>query len=80
MINRNIYVKVQSILSFPSGSVVKNLLAMQKMWVQSLGQKDPLEKEMTTPLQYSCLGNPMDRGAWWLLSMGLPKSQTQLSD
>ena len=25
---------------------VKNLPAMQKMWVQSLGQKDPLEKEM----------------------------------
>ena len=23
------------------------------------------------PLQYSCLGNPMDRGAWWLQSMGL---------
>ena len=28
-----------------------------------LGQEDPLEKEMAT--QYSCLGNPMDRGAWW---------------
>ena len=33
---------------FPSGSAVRNLLAMQKMWVQSLGQKDPLEKEMAT--------------------------------
>ena len=50
MINRNIYVKVQYILSFPSGSVVKNLLAMQKMRIQSLGQKDSLEKEMATPL------------------------------
>ena len=32
------------------------------------------------PLQYSCLGNLMNRGAWWLQSMGLQKSQTQLSD
>ena len=28
--------------------MVKNLLAMQETWVQSLGQKDPLEKEMAT--------------------------------
>ena len=30
------------------------------------------------PLQYSCLENPLDRGAWWttLHSMGLQKSQT----
>ena len=33
-----------------------------------------------TPLQYSCLGNPMDRGAWWALVHGAPTSQTQLSD
>ena len=33
------------------------------MQVQSLGQQDPLEEEMTTH-QYSCLGNSMERGAW----------------
>ena len=33
---------------FPSGSVVKNLLAMQEMHVQSLGWADPLEKEIAT--------------------------------
>ena len=32
------------------------------------------------PLQYSCLENPMDRGAWQASVHGLPKSQTQLSD
>ena len=32
------------------------------------------------PLQYSCLGNPMDRGAWWATVHGLAKSQAQLSD
>ena len=31
------------------------------------------------PLQYSCLGNPMDRGAWWTTVHGVRKSQTQLS-
>jgi len=35
-------------LGFPSGSAVKNLPAMQELRVQSLGQKDPLEKEMAT--------------------------------
>ena len=33
-------------MGFPDGSVVKNLPAMQEIWVQSLGQEDPLEKEM----------------------------------
>ena len=32
------------------------------------------------PLQYSCLGNPMDRGTWWATVHGITKSETQLSD
>ena len=32
------------------------------------------------PLQYSCLENPMDRGAWWATVHGVAKSQTRLSD
>ena len=32
------------------------------------------------PLQYSCLENSMDRGAWWATVHGVAKSQTQLSD
>ena len=32
------------------------------------------------PLQYSCLENHMDRGAWWAADHGLAKSQTRLSD
>ena len=31
-------------------------------------------------LQYSCLENPMDRGAWWVTVCGVTKSQTRLSD
>ena len=33
-----------------------------------------------TPLQYSCLENPMDRGAWWATVHGVAKSRTRLSD
>ena len=33
-----------------------------------------------TPLQYSCLENPMDGGAWWATVHGVSKSQTRLSD
>ena len=33
-----------------------------------------------TPLQYSCLENPMDGGAWWAAVHGVAKSQTLLSD
>ena len=32
------------------------------------------------PLHYSCLENPMDRGAWWAIVYGVVKSQTRLSD
>ena len=33
-----------------------------------------------TPLQYSCLENPMDQGAWWAAVHGVAKSRIQLSD
>ena len=45
---------------------------MHETRVQSLGQEDPLEEGMAThPLQYSCLGNSMDRGAWWATAHGV---------
>ena len=31
-----------------------------------------------TPLQYSCLENPMDRGAWWAAVYGVAQSRTRL--
>ena len=33
-----------------------------------------------TPLQYSCLENPVDRGAWWAAVHGVTKSRMRLSD
>ena len=48
-------------------------LPMLEMWVRSLGCEDPLEKDMVSPLQYSCLENPMDRGAWQAAVHGVAK-------
>ena len=64
---------------------------MQETQVRSLDWEDPLEKEMATftlvfgegdgtPLQYSCLENPMDRGAWWAAVHGVVKIRTRLSN
>ena len=56
---------------------VKNLPAMREAWVPSLGREDPPGGGHSNPLQYSCLENPMDRGAWWATGHGVA-SQTQL--
>ena len=36
-------------------------------------------EENGNPLQYSCLGNPMDRGAWWPVVHGVTKNRAGLS-
>ena len=51
--------------------MVKKLPAMQETWVPSLGQKDPMKEGMATSQQYSCLANPMERGAWWATVHGV---------
>ena len=61
--------------------LVKNLPAMWETWVRSLSREDPLEKGMAgNPFQYSCLENPVARGAWWATVHGVTKSRTRLSD
>ena len=47
--------------------------------VRSLGQEDPLEGN-GNPLQYSCLENPMDRGAGRATVQGVAESRTRWSD
>ena len=49
------------------------------MWVQSLGQEDPLGEEVATCSRYSCLENSMDRGAWPAIVHGVPKSPKPVS-
>ena len=59
---------------------VKNLIAMQGSGVQSLGQKDPLEREIATPSSILAWEIPWTGEPGGLQSVGLQKSQTQLSD
>ena len=50
-------------------------------WLISLREVTDIPGEGDgTPLQYSCLENPMDRGAWWATVHGVAKSRTWLSD
>ena len=67
-----------SILDFPSDSVVKNLPVNigDTGLIPGLG-RSPGEGN-SYPLQYSCLENPMDRGAWQATVHGVAKSQTGL--
>ena len=44
------------------------------------GSGRPPGAESANPLQYSCLGNPMDGGTWYATVHGVAKSQTQRSD
>ena len=53
---------------------------MQEMWVRSLGWEDSPAVGNGNLFQYSCLENPMDRGAWRATVHGIEKNQTQLSD
>ena len=53
-------------LSFPC--------SLFELWYSGFGEGNG------TPLQYSCLENPMDGGAWWAAVHGVSKSWTRLSD
>ena len=59
--------------------VVKNPLAAGDVGLIP-GSGRSLGEGKGYPFQYSCLGNPMDRGAWWAIVHGVAKSQTLLSD
>ena len=73
-------VDLRKSLGFPGGSVVKNLPAKagDVSSIPGLG-RSPGEGN-GNPLQYSCLKNPMDTGAWWAAVHGVAKSRAQLSD
>ena len=49
---------------------------MQETWLQSLGQEDPSGEGNGYALQYSCLENPMDRGAWLATVHAVAENQT----
>ena len=66
---------------------VRGLLLEKEEKINILWNHHPLGKVYNTngecngtPLQYSCLENPMDGGAWWAAVHGVAKSRTRLSD
>ena len=61
---------------FPAVSVVKNLPANTGDTGSIPGFGKSPGEENSNPVQYSCLGNPMDRGAWWAIVHESLKSQT----
>ena len=65
---------------FPGGSEVK----ASGYNLGDLGSIPGLQRSLregnSTPLQYSCLENPMDGGAWWAPVHGVAQSRTRLSD
>ena len=58
---------------FPSGPVVKNLPANAGDVGSVPGSGRSPGEENGNPLQYSCLGNPMDRGAWQATVHGIAR-------
>ena len=75
-------------MGFPGGAVVKNIY----IYISPANAGDIRDMDSIpgsgrssgvgngNPLQYSCLGNPMERGAWQATVHGIAKSQTQLSN
>ena len=68
------------LLGFPGGSEVKVSACNEGDTGSIPGLGRSLGEGNGNPLQYSCLENPMDGGAWWATVHGVAKSQTQLSD
>ena len=63
-----------SALGFQGGSVVKNLPATAGDVDLIPGSGKSPGEGNGNPLQFSCLGNPMDTGAWWATVHGVTKS------
>ena len=60
-------------MGFPGASLIKNLPANAgDMGLISGSGRSPGEGN-GNPVQYSCLGNPMDRGVWWAIVHGVTK-------
>ena len=60
--------------------MVKTLPAMPETHIQFPGLGRSPREGNGNPLQYSCLENSMDKGAWWATVHGVAKSQTGLSN
>ena len=68
--SRSVYVFSVATDSSPVAQLVKNLPAMQEMWVQSLGQENPLEKGLATHSSVLAWEIPWEKDPRQLQSMG----------
>ena len=68
------------IQDFLDGSVVKNLPAKAGDMTLTPGSGRSLGGGNGNPLQYSCLGNATDRGAWWATVLRVAENWTRLGD
>ena len=67
-------------MGFPGGSEGKASACNAGDLGSIPGSGRPPGEGNDNPLQYSCLENPMDGGAWWATVHGVTKSRTRLSD
>ena len=70
---------IKKCIYYPGGSVVKNLPANAGNAGLTPGSGRSPGEVNGNPLQYFCMGNPMDREAWRATVHGVAKSQTRLS-
>ena len=66
----------KSLIGFPGGSVVKNPPASAGEAGSNPGSGRSPGEGNGNPLQYPCLENPMDRGAWWAAVHGVTELDT----
>ena len=79
------YVYIYTYTSFPGGSISKDSACNAGDCNTGdlgliLGSRSSSGKGNGNPFQYFCLGNPMNRGAWWAIVHRVTQSQTWLSD
>ena len=67
------------VIGFPGGSDSKEPTCQSRRPGSIPGSGRSPGERNGNPLQYSCLENPMDRGAWWTTAHGVAKSLTRLS-
>ena len=72
--------RLMKLLCFPGGSDSKELACNVGVMGSICGSGRSPGGGNGSPLQYSCLENPMDRGAWRATVHGVTKRQTELSD
>ena len=69
----NLQPKYSGLTASLVAQTVKHLPAVRETWVRSLGWEDSPGEGNVNPLQFSCLGNLMDRGAWQTIVHGVTK-------